>query len=124
MARPCCKCSWYGTTFFVHKWGNGERLLLAACVGLPFSRYLRPKNNDQYRGKKKRPAPTSSTAGTCLSVVNFGNAPVPKVPRHLHQVNSFQEGMLEFDGPMGQCFNRFPTVSRRRRGEKRRKIRD
>ena len=23
--------------FFVHKWGNGERLLLAACVGLSFS---------------------------------------------------------------------------------------
>ena len=32
-----------------------------------------------------------------------------KVPRDLHQVNCFQEGMLEFDGPMGQCFRRFPT---------------
>ena len=53
-----------------------------------------------------------------LSVVNFGNAPVPKVPRHLHQVNYFQEGMLEFDGPMGQCFSRFPTVSSSRRGKK------
>ena len=30
----------------------------------------------------------------------------------------FQEGMLEFDGPMGQCFGRFPTVSSRRRGGK------
>ena len=76
------------------------------------------------RGKRKRPAPTASTAGTCLSVVNFGNAPMPKVPRHLHQVNCFQEGMLEFDGPMGQCFSRFPTVSSRGRGGKGRKIRD
>ena len=46
--------------------------------------------------KKKLPAPTASTASTCLSVVNFGNASVPKVPLHLHQVNCFQEGMLEF----------------------------
>ena len=48
-------------------------------------------------------------------VVNIGNAPVPKVPR---------QGMLEFEGPMGQCFSRFPTVSNRKRGKKRRKIRD
>ena len=72
----------------------------------------------------KRPAPTASTAGTCLCVVNFENAPVPKVPRHLHQVNCFQEGMLELDSPMGQCYSRFPTVSSGRRGEKGRKIRD
>ena len=26
--------------------------------------------------------------------------------------------MLEFDGPMGQCFSRFPTVSRRVEGKK------
>ena len=49
---------------------------------------------------------------------------MPKVPRHLHQVNCFQEGVLEFDGPMGQCFSRFPTVSSGRRGEKGKKIRD
>ena len=66
----------------------------------------------------KRPA---STAGTYLSVVDIGNAPVPKVPRHCHQVNCFQQGMLEFEGPMGQCFSRFPTVSSRKRGEKRKK---
>ena len=83
---------------FVHKWGNGERLLLTACVGLSFSRYLRPKKL------------TKKGAGTCLSVVNFGDAPVPKVPRHLHQVNCFKEGMLELDSPMGQCYSRFPTV--------------
>ena len=47
-----------------------------------------------------------------------------KVPRHCHQVNCFQQGMLEFDCPMEQCFSRFPTVSSRRRGEKERKIRD
>ena len=72
-------------------------------------------------GKKKRPALTASTAGTYLSVVDIGNAPVPKVPRHCHQVNCFQQGMLEFEGPMGQCFSRFPTVSSRKRGEKRKK---
>ena len=49
------------------------------------------------RGKKKRPAPTASTGGTCLSVVNIGNVPVPNVPRHLHLVNCIQEGMLEFE---------------------------
>ena len=26
---------------------------------------------------------------------------MPKAPWHLHQVNCFQESMLEFDGPMG-----------------------
>ena len=55
-------------------------------------------------------------------MVNIGNAPKPKVPRHYHQVNCFQQGMLEFEGPMGQCFSRFPTVSSGRRGGK--KIRD
>ena len=76
------------------------------------------------KGEKKRPALTASTAGTYLSVVNIGHAPVPKVPRHCHQVNCFQQGVLEFEGPMGQCFSRFPTVSSRRRGEKERKIWD
>ena len=85
---------------------------------------LRPKNNDQYRGKKNRPALAASTAGTYLSVVNIENAPVPKVPRHCRQINCFLQGMLEFEGPMGQCFSRFSTVSSRRRGEKRRKILD
>ena len=69
--------------------------------------------------KKKCPALTASTVGTYLSMVNIGNAPVPKAPRHCHQVNCFQLGMLEFEGPMGQCFSRFPTVSSRRRGEER-----
>ena len=60
---------------------------------------------------------TASTTGTSLSVVNIGNAQVPKVPRHC-QINCFQQGMLEFEGPMGQRFSRFPTVLSRRRGEK------
>ena len=51
-------------------------------------------------------------------MVNNGNAPVLNVPRHLHLVNCFQEGMLESDGPLEQCFSRFPTVSSRGRGEK------
>ena len=46
---------------------------------------------------------------------------MPKVPRHCHQVNCFQQGMLEFEGHMGQCFSRFPTVSSWRRGKKRKK---
>ena len=46
---------------------------------------------------------------------------MPKVPLHCHQVNCFQQGMLEFEGPMVQCFSRFPTVSGRKRGEKRKK---
>ena len=62
-------------------------------------------------GKTKRPAPTASTAGTCLSVVSIGNAPMPKVPQHLNLISCFQEGMLVFDGPLGHCFSRFPTVS-------------
>ena len=49
-------------------------------------------------------------------MVDIGNAPVPKVPRHCYQVNCFQQGMLEFEGPMGQCFSRFPTVSSKKRG--------
>ena len=31
-------------------------------------------------------------------------------------VNCFQEGMLGFDGPLGQCFSKFLTVSQRSRG--------
>ena len=62
---------------------------------------------------KKRPAPTVGTADTCLSVVNIRSTTMPKVPRHPHLVNCFQEGMLKFDGPMGQCFGRFPIVSQR-----------
>ena len=46
---------------------------------------------------------------------------MPKVPRYLHLVNCFQKGMLKLDGPMGQCFSRFMTVSQRSRedGKKR-----
>ena len=108
MTPPLLQVQQVRDKIFMHKWGNGERLLLATCVGLSFPRYLRPNNNDQQRdkrnvphllqaqqapvclwsisetlqcrklkGQKKRPEPTASTAGTCLSVVNFGNAPVP-----------------------------------------------
>ena len=70
-------------------------------------------------GAKKRPAPTASTVGTCLSVVNIGKAPVPKDPQHLYLDNCFQEDVLEFDGSMGQCFSRFLTISQSRgRGER------
>ena len=39
---------------------------------------------------------------------------MPNVPRHLHLVNCFKEGMLEFDDPMGQCFSRLATMSQSR----------
>ena len=54
-------------------------------------------------------------------MVNIRNASVPNVPRHLHIDNCFQEGMLQFEGPMGQCFSRFLTVSQRSRGRGERK---
>ena len=122
MTRPCCKRSRCGTTF---RCINGE--MEDGCCSQHVLDYLFPiftAKEQWQKGKKKHPAPTVSTTGTCLPLVNIGNAPVAKVPRHLHQVNCFQEGMLEFDGPIGQCFSRFPTVSSRRRGEKGRKIRD
>ena len=51
---------------------------------------------------------------------------MPTVPRHLHLSKCFQEGMLEFDSPIGQCFSRFRTVSERNREEvvRERKVRD
>ena len=63
--------------------------------------------------KKKRPAPTAGTAGTCLTMISIGSTTMSKVKQHLHLVNCFQEGMLEFDCPMGQCLVIFPTVSQR-----------
>ena len=120
MTRPCCKCSRCGTTFLCT---NGE--MENGYCSQHVLDYLFPDICGQRTmtkgGKKKRPVPTASTAGTCLSVVNIGDAPMPKVPRHLPQVNCFQEGMLELDSPMGQCYSRFPTVSSGRRGEKRKK---
>ena len=93
-------------------------LLLVSCAGLPFHGIYGQRTITNEEVEKKRPAPTASTAGTCLSVVNIRNASMPKIPRHLHLVNCFQERMLEFDGPMGQCFSRFLTVSQRSRGER------
>ena len=79
--------------------------------------YLFPILTANEWGNKKRPVPTASTAGIYLSVINIENALVLKVPWHLHLVNCFQEGMLEFGGPMGQCFSRCLTVSHRSRGK-------
>ena len=58
------------------------------------------------KGQKETSAPTTNIAGSCLSVVSIGNAPMPKIQRHLHLINSFHEGMLKFDGAMRQCFSR------------------
>ena len=49
------------------------------------------------KGQKETPRTTASTAVTYLSVVNIGNAPLPKVSRHLYLVNCFHEGMLRED---------------------------
>ena len=68
------------------------------------------------KGQKKCPVPAASTEGTCLYMVNIENAPMPEVPRHLHLVARFQEGVLEIAGPMKQCFSRFPIISQRSRG--------
>ena len=46
------------------------------------------------KGQKKRPAPTSSTAGTCLPVVSIGSAPVPKVG--LNNIYSQQKHMCKY----------------------------
>ena len=117
MTRPCCKRSRCGTTFPCTNAETGNGCCSRHVLGYLFP-ILRAKNNAQFRGKQKHPAPTANTTGTYLSMVNIGNAPVPKVPRHCHQANCFQQGMLEFEGPIGQCFSRFPIVSSRRRGEK------
>ena len=50
-----------------------------------------------------------------MSVVNIGNAPL--LPRHLHLVNCFQEGMLEFDGPMDSVSADFRPLHREVGGE-------
>ena len=41
------------------------------------------KEQNPMRGNRKRLAPTASTAGTCLSVVNIGNTPMPTVSRRV-----------------------------------------
>ena len=92
--HPCCKCSRCGTIFFsgITKREREKRVLLSA-YGLSFLDVLGQKKKTMAkRDEKKRPTPNASTAGTCLSVVNILNAPIPEVPRHLHQVNSFHVG--------------------------------
>ena len=70
-------------SFQCNKWGKVEK-------GICWTFFpLFQKNNDIRGTKKKRPTPTANTAGTCLSVVNIGNGPMLKVPRHLYLVNCF-----------------------------------
>ena len=74
---------------------------------------------------RKRPAPTKAWhLGTRLSVVNIRNPDTSSTTSS--PSNSFQEGMLEFDSPLGQCLSRFLTVSQRSRGrgENRKKVWD
>ena len=100
-SAPATNAAGAGLSFQRNKWGKGEKGIACSMCWAIFARYFRPENNDKCSGKKKRLVPTASTADTCLSVVRVGNAPVPNVPRHLHQVNCFQEGMLEFDREVG-----------------------
>ena len=108
-----------GLSFQCNKWGREKRVSHAAGALLSFTG-IHGQRIMTNEGSK----PPASTAGTCLSVMNIGNAPMPNIPWHLHLVNCFQEGIQEFDSPMGQCFSRFPTVSQRNRegGGERKKV--
>ena len=99
-----------GLSFQCNKWGREKRVSLAASALLSFTG-IHGRRTMTNEGSK----PTASTAGTCLSVMNIRNAPMPNIPRHLHLGNCFQD-IQEFDSLMGQCFSRFPTVSQRNRG--------
>ena len=75
---------WRDYVFGVTNGERAKRLLLAACAGQSFPSICGQWTMTRKGQKKKRPAPTASTAGTCLSVVNIGNATQSKVPWHLY----------------------------------------
>ena len=78
-----CKCSRCGTTFLCT---NGEKV--NGYCSQHVLDYLFPNICGQRTIKgQKDTSRTYCKHSRHLSVVNFGNAPVPKVPRHLHQVN-------------------------------------
>ena len=54
MTRPAASAAGAGQ-FFGDKWGNGERLLLAACVGLSFSRYFGQRTMTKKGAKRNVP---------------------------------------------------------------------
>ena len=83
------------------------------------SRHLRSMNNDQTRGKKKRPAPTACKAGTCLWSISeilqcqtfHGVFTWSTVSRRVRRSCGAEQ--------VNMCFSRFPTISSKGRGEKR-----
>ena len=53
MTRPCCKCSRCGTSFLCTNGEMENGYCSQHSLDYLFSRYLRPKNNDQKRGQKE-----------------------------------------------------------------------
>ena len=111
MNCTCCKCNRFGTIFRCNKWGKRENVSLEQVLDYLFL-VLTAKEQCPMKGQKEkqRPALLVSTVDTCLSLVNIGNAPMPKVPRHANLVHCFQEDMLECYGHMGKCFGRFTVT--------------
>ena len=119
MTRPCCKRSRCGTTFSAQmgKW----RTAIASSMCWAIFSDIAAKEQCPLKGQKET-SRTYCKHSRHLSVCGqYRKRSSAKISRHCHQVNCFQQGMLEFEGPMGQCFSRFLTVSSRRRGEKRKK---
>ena len=87
--------------------GDREKVSLAASAGLSFPSIYILMTKEQWPMKgQKETSRTYCKRSWLLSV--FGqyreDAPLSKVPRHLHLVNCFQEGMLEFDGSYWAVF--------------------
>ena len=55
MTRPCCKCSRCRATFLCTNGGNGERLMLAACVRLFFPDICGQRTTTNKRAKRNVP---------------------------------------------------------------------
>ena len=87
-------------------------LAAKADLSIPGIYGQRIKTNEG--AKKKCPAPTASTVGSCGQYRQRSNA---KRSTAANLINCIQEGMLELDGHVGQCLSRFPTVSERSWGE-------
>ena len=97
-----------------------KRLTLAAGAGPSFSgiygQRTMPHGGAKKKKKKKKKERNvlhllqAQQALVCLWSIS------KTLPCQKFHGNGFQEGMLESDGPMGQCFSRFPTVSQRGEG--------